>query len=106
MHPRAPWLPLQRRDSQSVADHPTPDLQDLVRNGEVQSRRRGEVAAALVVVDLSAERTNKKSRVRDDMIRAAHRAGASIRQLAEVSGLGRKTVTVIVSSNGGRPSGS
>jgi hypothetical protein len=33
------------------------------------------------------------------MIRAAHRAGASIRQIAEVSGLGRKTVTAIVGSD-------
>jgi len=60
--------------------------------------RAGEVGAALVVVGLSAERTAKESRIRDDMIRVAHRSGASIRQLAEVSGLGRKTVTAIVSS--------
>jgi hypothetical protein len=33
-----------------------------------------------VVVGLSAERTAKESRIRDDMIRVAHRAGASIRQ--------------------------
>jgi hypothetical protein len=58
----------------------------------------GEVGAALVVVGLSAERSAKEARIRDDMIRVAHRAGASIRQLAEVSGLGRKTVTAIVSS--------
>ena len=37
-------------------------------------------------------------RIRDDMIRVAHRAGASIRQLADASGLGRETVTAIVSS--------
>jgi lambda repressor-like predicted transcriptional regulator len=30
------------------------------------------------------------------MIRAAHRAGASLRQIAEVSGLNRQTVTAIV----------
>jgi hypothetical protein len=30
------------------------------------------------------------------MIRVAHRCGASLRQLAEVSGLDRKTVTGIV----------
>ena len=58
----------------------------------------GEIGAALVVVGLSAERAARESRLRDDMIRVAHRAGASIRQLAEVSGLGRKTVTAIVSS--------
>ncbi len=57
----------------------------------------GEIGAALVVVGLSAERAAKESRIRDDMIRVAHRAGASIRQLADVSGLGRKTVTAIVS---------
>jgi hypothetical protein len=56
----------------------------------------GEVGAALVVVGLSAERVAKESNFRDDMIRVAHRAGASIRQLAEVSGLGRKVVTEIV----------
>jgi len=58
----------------------------------------GEVGAALVVVGLSAERAAKESRIRDDMIRVAHRAGASIREIAEVSGLGRKTVTAIVTS--------
>jgi hypothetical protein len=57
----------------------------------------GETGSALVVVGLSAERAAKEVRIRDDMIRVAHRAGASIRQLAEVSGLGRKTVTAIVS---------
>jgi lambda repressor-like predicted transcriptional regulator len=50
-------------------------------------------------VGLSAERADKESRIRDDMIRVAHRAGASIRQLSEVSGLGRKTVTAIVSTD-------
>lgn len=56
----------------------------------------GEVGAALAVVGLSAERAAKEVRIRDDMIRVAHRAGASLRQLAEVSGLDRKTVTAIV----------
>jgi len=56
----------------------------------------GELGAALVVVGFSAERAAKEAQVRDDMIRVAHRAGASLRQLAEVSGLGRKTVTAIV----------
>ena len=56
----------------------------------------GEVGAALAVVGLSAERATKEARIRDDMIRVAHRAGASLRQLAEVSGLDRKTVTAIV----------
>jgi hypothetical protein len=61
----------------------------------------GEIGAALVVVGLSAERAAKESLIRDDMIRVAHRAGASIRQLADVSGLGRKTVTAIVSTQAG-----
>jgi hypothetical protein len=56
----------------------------------------GEVGAALVVVGLSAERAAREAQVRDDMIRVAHRSGASLRQLAEVSGLDRKTVTAIV----------
>ena len=55
-----------------------------------------EVGAALVVVGLSAARAAKEIQLRDDMIRVAHRAGASLRQLADVSGLGRKTVTAIV----------
>ena len=59
----------------------------------------GEVGAALVVVGLSAERTAREAEIRDDMIRVAHRAGASLRQLAEVSGLGRKTVTAIVGTD-------
>lgn len=57
----------------------------------------GELGAALVVVGLSAERADKEARIRDDMIRVAHRSGASLRQLAEVSGLNRKKVTAIVS---------
>ena len=59
----------------------------------------GEVGAALVVVGLSAERAAREAEIRDDMIRVAHHAGASLRQLAEVSGLGRKTVTAIVEND-------
>lgn len=70
---------------------------DTYRGGE-----QGELGAALVVVGLSADRAAKEVRIRDDMILVAHRAGASLRQLADVSGLGRKTVTAIVS--GGRRS--
>ena len=58
----------------------------------------GEVGAALAVVGFSAERAAKEVAIRDDMIRVAHRTGASVRQLADVSGLGRKTVTAIVSA--------
>jgi len=64
-----------------------------------RSGEDGEVGAALVVVGLSADRVAKEARLRDDMIRVAHRAGASLRQLADVSGLGRKTVTAIVSND-------
>jgi hypothetical protein len=63
----------------------------------------GEVGAALAVVGLSAARTAKEARIRDDMIRVAHKSGASIRQLADVSGLGRKAVTAIVTSEGTTP---
>ena len=55
-----------------------------------------EVGAALAVVGLSAERVDRESTIRDDMIRVAYRAGASLRQISDVSGLGRKTVTAIV----------
>jgi hypothetical protein len=58
-----------------------------------------EVGAALVVVGLCAERAAKEAQMRDNMIRVAHKAGASLRQLAEVSGLGRKTVTAVVSQD-------
>jgi hypothetical protein len=59
----------------------------------------GEVGAALAVVGLCAERAEKEAQIRDDMVRVAHRCGASLRQLAEVSGLDRKTVTVIVGTS-------
>lgn len=58
-----------------------------------------EVGAALAVVGLSAERAAKEAQIRDDMVRVAHRAGASLRQIAEVSGLDRKTVTAIVGAS-------
>ena len=61
-----------------------------------------EVGAALAVVGLSAERADKEIAIRDDMIRAAHRVGASLRQIAETSGLGRKTVTAIVEAGSRR----
>ena len=70
---------------------------DKYRGGEA-----GEAGAALVVVGLCAERAAKEAGIRDEMIRVAHRSGASIRQLAEVAGLGRKTVTDIVSLDTGR----
>ncbi len=58
----------------------------------------GEIVAALAVVGLSSERADKEAAIRDDMIRVAHRVGASLRQIAEVSGLNRKTVSNIVES--------
>ena len=58
-----------------------------------------EIGAALAVVGLSADRAHREMAIRDDMIRVAHRVGASLRQLAEASGLGRKTVTAIVESD-------
>lgn len=58
-----------------------------------------EVGTALAVVGLCAERAHREIAIRDDMIRTAHRVGASLRQIAEVSGLGRKTVTAIVQAD-------
>lgn len=58
----------------------------------------GEVGTALAVVGLSAERVAKEARARDDLIRVAHRSGASLRQIAEAAGLDRKTVTAIVNA--------
>lgn len=59
----------------------------------------GEVGAAIAVVGLCSERVSKETAIRDDMVRVAARAGASLRQLAEVSGLGRKTITAIVDAD-------
>jgi hypothetical protein len=70
---------------------------------EYRGADKGEIGAALAVVGLSAERAAKESRIRDDMIRVAHRSGASIRQLAEVSGLGRKSITLILSPDRPQP---
>jgi hypothetical protein len=50
-------------------------------------------------VGLSAERASKEAEIRDDMIRVAYRTGAPLRQLAQLSGLGRKAVTAIVSAD-------
>jgi hypothetical protein len=61
------------------------------------------VGAALAVVGLSAERAAREEKLRDDLIRVAHSTGASIRQLAEVSGLGRRAVTAIVSTKSNGP---
>ena len=54
---------------------------------------------------LSAERAAKEARIRNDMIRVAHRVGAWMRQIAEVSGMGRKTVSAIVSGENHGPEG-
>ena len=59
----------------------------------------GEIGSALAVVGLSSERADKEAAIRDDMIKVAHRVGASLRQIAEVSGLNRKTVSNIVESD-------
>ena len=71
-------------------------------NARMDKYRHGldyEVGAALAVVGLSAARAGKEITIRDDMIRTAHRVGASLRQIAEASGLGRKTVTAIVEAD-------
>jgi len=65
-------------------------------DGQYRSGDDSEIGAALAVVGLSAERAAKEASIRDEMIRVAHRAGASLRQIADVSGLNRKTVTAIV----------
>ena len=63
------------------------------------SGQDGEIAAAMAVVGLCSERVLKETAIRDDMVRVAARAGASLRQLAEVSGLGRKAITAIVEAD-------
>ncbi|HEX2701801.1 MAG TPA: hypothetical protein VHM89_16480 [Acidimicrobiales bacterium] len=77
------------------------DAQVEAANATMEKHRggdTGELGAALAVVGLSAERAAKEAQIRDDMIRVAHRSGASLRQLAEVAGLDRKTVTAIVAA--------
>ncbi len=65
-----------------------------------RGRQKGELGAALVVVGLSADRAAQELQSRDDLIRVAHRAGASVRQLCNASGLPRKTILAILD---GRP---
>ncbi len=72
---------------------------DKYRNGQ-----EDEVGAALAVVGLSSERVDKEIAIRDDMIRVAHRVGASQRQIATVSRLNRKTVSNIIESDKPNPS--
>lgn len=67
--------------------------------GKYRAGKDGEIGAALAVVGLSTERAAREAAMRDDMIRFAHRAGAPLRQLAEVSGLNRKRVTAIVEAD-------
>jgi len=65
----------------------------------IEKHRSGlpdEVGAALAVVALSSKRVARETAQRDGLIRVAHDAGASLRQIAEASGLNRKTVTAIV----------
>ena len=69
------------------------------RMEKYRAGRDGEIGAALAVVGLSSERADKETAIREDMIRVAHRVGASLRQIAEVSGLNRKTVSNIVESD-------
>jgi len=57
-----------------------------------------ELGAALAVVALSAERVDREVALRDDLMRVAHQSGASLRQIAEAAGLGRKTVTAIIAA--------
>lgn len=78
------------------------EAQVIAANAAIDKYRlgqEGEIGAALAVAGLSAERAAREVAMRDDMIRVAHRAGASLRQLAEVSGLNRKTVTAIVEAD-------
>lgn len=64
-------------------------------HGSSAVAKRGKWALHLAVVGLSAERAAKEAQNRDDMIRVAHKAGASLRQLSDVSGLDRNAVTAI-----------
>lgn len=96
--PRSPQIqPIQDSLEQPL---PKPEGAEVAAARDAMAKYRcgadGEIAAALAVVGLSAERAHKEAEIRDDMIRVAHQSGASLRQLAEVSGLGRKTVTAIV----------
>jgi hypothetical protein len=60
-----------------------------------------EIGIALAIVGLSSERAANEVRIRDSLIRVAHRAGASLRQIADASGLNRKTVTAIAQEHRG-----
>ena len=71
------------------------------RDGQVQEWRRGRSGLRSGRRGPQRRESSQETGIRDDMIRVAHRAGASIRQISDVSGLGRKTVTAIVSSEAG-----
>jgi len=83
-------------DSMSYSE--TDVLAAVGRVEKYRAGQDGEIGAALAVVGLSSERADREAAIRDDMIRVAHRVGASLRQIAEVSGLNRKTVSSIVAS--------
>ena len=58
-----------------------------------------EVGVALVVLGLSSERASREIAVRDDMIRTAHRSGASLEQIADASRLDREAITTIAETD-------
>lgn len=82
-----------------MSDSETDVLAAVGRMEKYRTGQDGEIGAALTVVGLRSERADKEAAIRDDMIRVAHRVGASLRQIAEVSGLNRKTVSNIVESD-------
>lgn len=57
------------------------------------------LASSLAVVDAYTFDVNEATENQRWAIRIAHRHGASLRQLAEVSGLHRNTISKIVNSN-------
>jgi len=57
------------------------------------------ISSSLAVVDSYTLDVNEATENQRWAIRIAHRHGASLRQLAEVSGLHRNTISKIVNSN-------
>ena len=64
--------------------------------GQLSAGLEGDAGTAIACVALCARRVAREVAVRNTLIRVAHESGASLRQIADASGLDRKTVTAIV----------
>ena len=92
---------LHRRLIEVLGQGPADTIMGLMRPPSIDTYREahGEFTAGVMVVGLCADRIEHEIAYRDDMIRIAHGAGASIARLAEVSKLDDSVISDIVGSN-------